>query len=369
MGDTGELDAVEIRRKTSGNNAPSAISKGGSRKDRNMTPEELKRKTSDTRSVYVPKNKRNNSKKKPSSKNKKAPAKKPQSKTNLPAKGGKTRYVIHEKGNYNSNDTRRKNHSRKKKRIAKIRRMAAFVIIVLAVLAAVSFVFIKSLFKIKQINIQYPKTQSVTVKRKYTNEKIIEASGTSQGKNLLVLDTEDTKNNIESSLPYLKVNEIKKEGTNTLVISVKEISATYAFLSEGVYYLTDEEGKLLESTTDAKQSQKCVLVKGVKPKSTEIGDRIIPDGSEKGDSEVINTVFQSIKESKIKKLTEIDFTKKDDIRMKYDGRIRIHLGKTDTATAKMKLAVKTLEEENKNSATQTGELNLTVEKKAYFTAD
>ena len=81
------------------------------------------------------------------------------------------------------------------------------------------------------------------------------------------------------------------------------------------------------------------------------------------------SVLGAIKESGMKKLSYISFKNIDDLYMEYDSRIVIHVGDRDTITDKLKLAAKTLEAEDENNPTQTGKLNLTVEKKAYFTPD
>lgn len=266
-----------------------------------------------------------------------------------------------------------------KKLARKIKGIFVFAVISLVIITAVVIFGIYQIFKIKTVTVNYEfekSSKSETVKRKYSDEQIKRAGDINIGDNLVFFDVEKKAEKINENLPYLKVDSIDKKGFSKLIINAKQIKPKYSFVNGATYILTDENFEVIDEINNKKEASKYTLVTNAKIKQSEtghivaFGDKANKDerASALYENELIS-VFSAIKASEIKKITYINLKNLDDIYMVYDGRITIQCGEKGTLTDKLKLAVKTLEAEDKNSTNQTGTLNLTIDKKAYFTPD
>ena len=233
---------------------------------------------------------------------------------------------------------------------------------------------VSQLFKVKTITVSYDlnkTSQSENVKRKYTDEQIINASGIQIGDNLVYLKyikDEKITQALCSNLSYLSVESIDSKGMNTLVLNVKQIRVAYAFMFDSTYVLTDELMNVIDVTQDKEAVKKYTIVRYANVQSFEKGQKIT-FAEHQGDGIDLDTLFEAIKISGLKNITYISVKDMNDLYMTYDNRIQIHIGKTDNIVEKLKLTAKSLAEEDKNSPTQKGKLNMTIDKKAYFTQE
>lgn len=276
----------------------------------------------------------------------------------------------------------KKKTASQKRNLRKIKGIAVFLLIAITIIASLTLIAINQLFKIKtiQINYELPKTSSsLTVKRRYSDDRIIKASSTGKGKNLVFLNSEKVSESIENNLPYLKIKSIDKKGFSSLIISVKQIEPVYAFEYGSSYVLSDYELEVVDVTEDKKSIENYTLVRFASISDAQTGEIIsFNDYAERQNDKSLETnkykndlmtIFSGIKASGLKKITDINLKDINDIYMTYDSRIVIHFGSRQKLLEKMKLASKSLEAEDKNSTSQKGTLNMTIDKKAYFTAE
>lgn len=392
--DTQELNAADIRRATSkpkNQTVKSASSKGSTAKktknkvqsqssiqSRNKTNFQNGTAQKKTASKQTS-NKSNNAKtSSPKSKNSSVNSQPKTASTKAGQSNSKIRYFPQEEKK-NKSKQPKKMSAKRKKQIRRIKGIAIFSSICIALISLLVILTSNQIFKIKTIKINYelPKTtQSQKQTRKYTDEQIIKSSGTAIGRNLAFLKIEKATQTLEENLPYIDVLSMDKKGFSTLIINAKQVNPTYAIAFEGSYALTDENLTVLDVIIDKEKVKPYTLVSYLKVSNVEIGktieffdyDKNTKQENNKYKNDVMS-VLGAIKESGMKKLSYISFKNIDDLYMEYDSRIVIHVGDRDTITDKLKLAAKTLEAEDENNPTQTGKLNLTVEKKAYFTPD
>ena len=362
--DTVDLDAKAIRRASSkpGSRKTSAkkseYSKGGSARKK-------ERASSQKKTTSKPQQKPKPAQKKPASSSVKQSS---QHKT--ASENGKIRHFPKEE---KQNSSSKKSNAKRKKAIKKIKSIAVFALACILVLSGVVVFAVSQLYKIKTITVNYDlnkTSQSEKVKRKYTDEQVINASGVHLGENLvyLKLAREDKLiSSVNSNLPYLSVESVEEKGFSNLILNVKQIKPEYAFMFDGTYVLTDEMMNVIDVTQDKEVQKQYTIIRYAKVTSFEKGSKIMFDENESGSGLGVTELFDAIKESGLEKLTYISLKNMNDLYMTYDNRILIHVGKTDNISEKLKLAAKSLAQEDKNNPDQKGELNLTIDKKAYFT--
>ncbi|MBQ7654231.1 MAG: hypothetical protein IJS17_04090 [Clostridia bacterium] len=242
-------------------------------------------------------------------------------------------------------------------------------IIVVALLAIFA---VSQLFKIKTVTVNYDlnkTSQSENVKRKYTDEQIITAAGVGEGNNLLLAKyakADDIMQSVSKQLPFLKVVSVDSKGMSELIVSVKQIKPSYAFMFGETYILTDDSMNVIDHTQDKETALQYCVVRYADISSHETGQKLTL--SERSNEQTtVESVFSAIKAAELKNITYISLKNLDDLYMTYDNRILVHVGNRNNLVEKLKLAQRSLADEDKNSLQQKGELNLTVEKKAYFT--
>ena len=273
---------------------------------------------------------------------------------------------------------KKKKPSKRKKIVRAIKRLS-LLLLAFCVLIGGLVALVGKLWSIKSVQIVYDNSAVATDKnktqRRYTDKEILALSQTGEGKSFLFCSENKVSERIEEGLPYISEATAQKKFPNKLIINVKETKGVYAYALGTGFAVTDKSGKVLEVTSDANVAKKNTVIKGIIISEANAGEKIA-FGEKETPEEALNrykaeidSVITAINVSGMKKLTEIDLTKIDDIYMNYDGRIKIHVGNRENLEDKLKLAAKTLEAEDKNSITQTGKLNLTVPKKAYFTPD
>ena len=84
----------------------------------------------------------------------------------------------------------------------------------------------------------------------YSKEQIIETAGFENGKSIFFLDKEKATQNLESKYPYLKVIQIKTTDLLSVEIKVRARYATYYVTTNSLYFILDEDLKVLEVTED-----------------------------------------------------------------------------------------------------------------------
>ncbi len=150
--------------------------------------------------------------------------------------------------------TVKKRNKRRKKRLLLF--FFAFMIIALAVLVVLSATV---LFPVKNIVVEG--------KSSYTAEEVISASGI-EDDNIIMLSSAKVKNRISKKLPLSGKITVKKRLPDTVTITVSAAVPTYYFVFEDIYYITDENFKVIRKDAVAPEGCKYLKIsdfKAVKP--------------------------------------------------------------------------------------------------------
>ncbi len=281
------------------------------------------------------------------------------------------------KASYKSGDTKRKAHSLSRKKRRQIIRVALFAFFTVAVIVAAVFGLTQVFCKVDTVTVEYT-NKAEKSKRFYANKDIVLATSIEKGDNLLFVSASDVSEKLEKNMPYITTAVVKKDFPSTVVIEVTECAKVYAYKTKAGYCLADENGKFIEMA-DGKKAKKYTIVTCSDVEVPATGEKIslgkIDEETETyPDTEVILDYLSLLRKSGMN-ITSVDMKDLSDVKMVYDGRIRILVGKMSdeengvTAWKKIQLAKNALEKQDEISKTQTGELKLYIPKKAYFTPD
>ena len=93
----------------------------------------------------------------------------------------------------------------------------------------------------------------------YKNQtaEILTASKLRKGASIFSIDRSEIANNIETAYPNLRAT-VNLTGLNSVKISLSNRTPTYYFVQEGVYYVLDEDCKILEVTTNSVVADKYI---------------------------------------------------------------------------------------------------------------
>lgn len=256
---------------------------------------------------------------------------------------------------------------RKLKRKKNIRIAIVVIGFILILSLIVSPIIFFTAFKVKTFNIEG--------KAPYTNEEVIAASGIIQGNSLIMTDVEEASKKIEKFLPYANNVVITKKLPNIIVIRLESTVKEYAIgLSNGTFAMLDKNLKVLEYSSDVPEG--ITIIKGAVPIKSELGECLAfaddqPENAEEtqiGDRifSLILEITKAIGDTGIKEIDAIDVASGSNIHLIYQKRIVLNLGDSSDIPTKLALGKKVIDEENNISLTQSGTINLTVVKKAYF---
>ncbi|MBQ2841762.1 MAG: FtsQ-type POTRA domain-containing protein [Clostridia bacterium] len=219
------------------------------------------------------------------------------------------------------------------------------------------------------------KTFTVEGTAPYTKEEVVAASGIIEGKSLILADITEAKMNIEKTLPYTDNVKITRKLPSGIVIRVESTEKAYAIaLSNGTYAMLDGNMKVLEYAPEV--PEEITLIKGAVPVKSDIGETVAFINEDSDESEEIETgdrnlslileITKAIADNSMSDIDLIDVSSRSNIYLIYQGRIVLTLGDSMDVPAKLSLGQRVINEENEISLTQSGTVNLTVAKKAYF---
>lgn len=255
-------------------------------------------------------------------------------------------------------DARKKKAAKRRKRKMILNRIA-IILFLLTLIGAVGFGIFKlisSVFAVKNIYAQN------TVY--YDKEDIIEASGISNGDNLLFLNTSDIELKIYKKLPYISSSKVIKLFPDKIKIETKTSSPMYAICHENVYFFFDSDHKFLENKEQ--MVPEIPVVKGINFSVSEESKAAYEDPES---AEIILLVINAFKNNLLS-LEEIDLSDKNNIIALYDNRIRIILGNREDINYKILTAHELIS--GKIGSEERGTLDLSKLKennKSYFTPE
>ena len=211
---------------------------------------------------------------------------------------------------------------------------------------------------------------TVTGESPYSRDEIVNSIKACEGKSLFFIKTESLEDLVESALPYTDNVRISKQYPRGLRIEVSTAKKAYAVeLSKNYYAVTNGKLKVLEATDTL--PAEAVTVKG-RPISTFSPGQVLSFTGKAGDDAIRDALIEvsnAIEDTELKDINMINIGDENNIYLVYDNRIIVKIGKAENLANKLSLAKKSLDEENKLSPAQYGELDVTINKKAVFAPD
>ena len=256
---------------------------------------------------------------------------------------------------------------RRRRRIRKLIVAAGF-ILVISLVAVPLIIF--GAFRVKTIHLRGHMP--------YTNAELYDACPIKVGDNLIFADYEKAAQVMESKLPYLTDTVITRELPNTITITGETATEKVAIELPGdrTYLLLDENLRIMK--TFGYIPETAAVFRTPEPKSREKGEILSfnPDKDELGNDKnekltgYMLEIIAELEDEKIyDKIDYVDLTDLNNIRIVYDGRIMMKLGDTSDLAGKIELGAQVIEQENKISSIETGTMDLSIAKKAYFEPD
>lgn len=241
----------------------------------------------------------------------------------------------------------------------KFLRILTYVSICLVVVVIGVTLSLTVLFKSESIKIQGNKY--------YDENLIIELAEVTKGDNIFIASIFGNEDAISEKLPYVKDANIKFKIPNEIVIKITHETPYYAVKVSDGYYLLNEQGRILEKTTDKPKDLMRVKVSNIE--SAEIGQYLSFKNSKVADA--MDKISQSILNNNFDKITEVDLSKISSLSITYDDRILIKIGMPQDIDYKLRTAFKIINDKldpnklNKiKGVLNVSECNTT--KKSYF---
>ncbi len=206
---------------------------------------------------------------------------------------------------------------------------------------------------------------SVTGDAVYSSEEVISASQIEKGDNLIFLSKQRVNKLITEKLPYVGAVKIKRRLPAHLEIQVTKTDAVYGIAQNGYYDLLDKNGKVLETNVEYVGPDKTLINAG-EVKSAVVGEQITLE-NEKALPR-LKEVYEACEKVGLTDITEINITDLYNIKVVYQGRITLELGKTDgdRLSKKLSFGKAAIDKQNEEDVQFRGTINLTVDKKGYL---
>ncbi|MBQ6707930.1 MAG: FtsQ-type POTRA domain-containing protein [Clostridia bacterium] len=259
------------------------------------------------------------------------------------------------------NDLRRE-HMEKQIAVKRRRRIVLYCAVILFALVLSAILALTVLFKVTQFDI--------SGKTAYTKDQVITASQLEIGDALYLFNADKAEQRIEEALPMIEIAEITRKLSGKVIIAVKPATAVYAIQHGQKYVLLSDEGKILSISQKKDTKGKTLIIPGVALKDPEPGSFELNFSDFKDEkretADTLATVLKTFKEQKLNDITEINLKNKSNITIRYQNRITLKFGSVANFENKVKLAIKSLENENEISFDQKGVLDLRVYGEAVF---
>ncbi len=248
-----------------------------------------------------------------------------------------------------------RSHSMQRYRETQIKRLISYAVIALVVVGVLIALSLTVLFPINQI--------VVVGSGYYPNEQVVSASGLELGENIIRCKADQVSDTLLKSLPYIDHAEVKRSISGKVTITVTETTGKYAVLHGEQCVILNEEGKVLEIASAEKAVNYAVVMQASVDNPVP-GTKAVFSGDVS--LEKLLMLGNSLAAASIDKITAIDLTNMSDVIVTYDARLKLQLGTLSGLERKLALAQRVITRENELNPTQYGNINLTVEGKAYF---
>ena len=232
-----------------------------------------------------------------------------------------------EKKNKKPHNNNPQKNNKKVNNVKKKKIIISFLFLIIIILIVVGIIcFMKSsFFNINKINVKIENNKILT------EAEIKDLSTINIGQNIYSINKKDIINSIKNN-SYVENVKIKRKLPNAIEIQIEERTPKYQLKSDSQYIYIDEQGYILEVTSDAKD---LTTIVGYQTTDFTIGNKI-----EENDIEKINNIPQIIQELEknnlLNELTSIDIKDKNDYIVNFENLHKLaHLGNMTSLNEKM----------------------------------
>ena len=144
--------------------------------------------------------------------------------------------------------------------------------------------------------------------------------------NILLLDKFSASRNIFAAYPYAREVSIRRQLPNTVIITVTEAVPACVFEHQGMQWLADRNGRLLES----RRPQRDIglpVVTGVAPLAPVVGEPVVFSASEEDKRYALFPLLEALEKSGLLEgVGAINAARSYEMSFIYDGRLEVLLG-------------------------------------------
>lgn len=141
--------------------------------------------------------------------------------------------------------------------------------IILGILVVITILF-GAVFRVRKVKVNF--TQDFYYKAQIN--EIISASNIKKGEGIFSVDTTKAKENIEKEFPYARVDGVNLTSFISVTISLSTRQPLYYAVQEGIYYILDEDCKVLDIINDREEAEKYIWLENAFEigQDVEVGD-------------------------------------------------------------------------------------------------
>jgi len=204
----------------------------------------------------------------------------------------------------------------------------------------------------------------VTGESGYSDYQIVEASGIKAGQNMFQFNKFKAIDGIFEDMPYIDEISIRRHLPDTVEIKVSRCSPVATIEHDGLWYLMDIKGKVLENVGAVEPSGYPVIT-GAEIKSLKVGKyaEFISEETQKPLFLVLNT---AINNDILQYIGCIDVEKAYNIKFTYKDRFSVNLGDSEQMEKKFRFL---LTVEDKLLPSNRGTIDLSDGTTAWFTPE
>lgn len=188
----------------------------------------------------------------------------------------------------------------------------------------VMFVFIALCCLILSMTVLFNTTTiRVNGAQHYTNEQVLAIADIKVGDNLVRLNTERARKNVEKTLVYVDECKITKKFPSTVVIDITEAKEAANVMVLNNYCVISEGGKILDNRLTSPKPDLPVVV-GLDCTDDTLSTHITSADINKVG--ILLELLSLLEPTKLAYVTQIDMTDRTDMKLLYDDRIEIQIG-------------------------------------------
>ncbi|MBP0979497.1 MAG: FtsQ-type POTRA domain-containing protein [Oscillospiraceae bacterium] len=255
-------------------------------------------------------------------------------------------------------EIKRKVNAQKHRRKQKRRLIIFYIFLIISVVLISLFFIIHSFFKISEIKI--------TGSQKYNQQQIKKILDLEVDENIFKYKSDIISKKIKNNLVYIDEANVKKKLPNKIFISLVDATPKYFIKIKDTdrYFILSKNMKILEEKILKNKNQKIdnlIQILGIDILDNSVGDFILKD------DEIFWGLMESVETNKFKDITKIDITNKSSIKIIYQDRIVILLGKINQIDYKIRFINKIIERNlDKNEKGIIDATSIQKNSKVYF---